>query len=148
MIPLTKDMDGLRWEASGVTPATVRAVLTILDKIAPTANKYVVVGAKGVVGRPLVTKLRERGGEVIALDIGDDLTRLQEGKIVISCTGRAGLITGEMVQDGVIAIDVGAPGPDMTSEVYDKASVYVPSPGGVGPVTIACLLENLCDIIR
>lgn len=148
-IPLDKDMDGLRWEESGVTPATVRAILSILDKIAENSkfeirnSKIVVVGAKGAVGRPLVAKLKERGIEVIELDLGDELERIREGQVVISCTGQEGLITREMIQKGAIVIDVGAPKPDMTEEVYAKASVYVPSPGGVGPVTIVSLLTNL-----
>lgn len=156
-IPLTKDMDGLRWEESGVTPATVRAILSILERIekirkqelgiSDGGEKFVVVGARGAVGRPLVSKLKERGVEVIGLDLGDELGKVREGQVVISCTGKAGLITPELVQEGAVVIDVGAPDPDMTEEVYAKASVYVPSPGGVGPVTIVSLLENLCDII-
>lgn len=151
-IPLKKDMDGMRWEESGVTPATVRAILSILDKIAENSkleirnSKIVVVGAKGAVGRPLVIKLKERGVEVIDLDLGDNLERVREGQVVVSCTGRAGLITPEMVQEGAVVVDVGAPVGDMTKEVYDKASVYVPSRGGVGPVTISCLLLNLYEL--
>lgn len=154
MIPLSKDVDGLRWEESNITPATVRAILLILEKMVLDYKlrigdaKIVVVGARGSVGRPLVNRLKKRSEEVVELDLGDNLGRVKEGKVVVSCTGQPGLITGEMVTAGVMAIDVGSPSGDMTLGVYEKASVYVPSPGGVGPVTIASLLANACDIIR
>lgn len=89
--------------------------------------------------------------------------RLPKGQVVISCVGKAGIVTGEMVSDGVVAIDVGMSEKiitnpkfsnsqikivvgDMTSDVYQKASIAVPVPGGVGPVTIACLLQNAVEI--
>jgi methylenetetrahydrofolate dehydrogenase (NADP+) / methenyltetrahydrofolate cyclohydrolase len=48
-----------------------------------------------------------------------------------------------MVKNGVAIIDVGAPLPEIEEEVLEKASFITPVPGGIGPVTIACLLENL-----
>jgi len=50
------------------------------------------------------------------------------------------------VREGAIVVDVGAPVGDMTSEVYQKASVAVAVPGGVGPVTIASLLQNMVEM--
>ena len=159
-IPLNKDVDGLRWEESGIIPATVRAVLTIIDTIAKDKTKFVVLGARGAVGRPLVHFLGERGVVVSEVEWDTPLPfgRLPKGEVVISCVGKAGLVIGEMVSDGLIAIDVGMSLPaqagevdgkvvgDMTREVYDKCSVAVPVPRGVGPVTIACLLKNVVEI--
>ncbi|KKU43606.1 MAG: bifunctional 5,10-methylene-tetrahydrofolate dehydrogenase/ 5,10-methylene-tetrahydrofolate cyclohydrolase [Microgenomates group bacterium GW2011_GWA1_46_7] len=113
-IPLTKDVDGLRSEESGIMPATVRAIISIMESVADD-------------------RLWQRGD-------------LAQADTVISCVGKPGLITGEMVRSGIVAIDVGAPQGDMTKEVYAKARVAVPVPNGVGPVTIACLMENLGDI--
>jgi len=148
-IPLAKDVDGLRWEESHILPATVRAVLAIVDKIAMGKTKFVVLGARGVVGRPLVYFLRERGVEVLEVewDTPEPTRRVLVGDVVISCIGKVGCVTGEMVKEGAVVIDVGSPHGDMTQEVYDKASVAVEVPGGVGPVTIACLLQNACAII-
>lgn len=148
-IPLAKDVDGLRWEESKIKPATVCAVLAIVDKIAVGKKKFVVVGARGSVGRPLVHFLRERGVKVLEVewDTPDPFDLIAQGEVVISCVGKAGVVTGGMVRKGVIAIDVGSPMGDMTQEVYDKASVAVAVPGGVGPVTIACLLQNALDLI-
>lgn len=168
-IPLTKDVDGLRWEESGVRPATVLAILTICESIAnnqyPITNnqtisnnqkinkfwekKFVVLGARGAVGRPLVHFLKKRRAKNITKiewDTPDPARIILAGDVVISCVGKGGIVTGEMVKDGVIAIDVGQPFGDMTQEVYQKASVAVPVPGGVGPVTIACLMENCLDL--
>lgn len=163
-IPLSKDVDGLRWEESGVMPATVRAVLSILEDIASRksskhslsqgselwAKRFVVLGARGAVGKPLVHFLRQRGVEVaeIEWDTPEPARTVLAGQVVISCVGKAGLVTGEMVSQGVVAIDVGMSEVegkvvgDMTQEVYQKASVAVPVPGGVGPVTVASLMSN------
>lgn len=172
-IPLDKDVDGLRWEESGIVPATVKAVIKILERIAEKQSfeprlwdrKFVVVGARGAVGRPLVHFLKKRGVDVTEIEWDTELPfgRLPKGQVVISCVGKAGIVTGEMVSDGVVAIDVGMnekiiTNPkfsnsqikivvgDMTSDVYQKASIAVPVPGGVGPVTIACLLQNALEI--
>ncbi|MFH2085191.1 MAG: bifunctional 5,10-methylenetetrahydrofolate dehydrogenase/5,10-methenyltetrahydrofolate cyclohydrolase [bacterium] len=152
-IPLSKDVDGLRWEESKVMPATVRAVLAILDKISlefriwNLESSFVVVGARGVVGRPLVYYLRERGVHVSEVGRGDEAARtVLAGDVVISCVGEAGIVTEEMVKKGAIVVDVGAPRGDMSSEVYQKASVAVAVPGGVGPVTIACLMNNAAEL--
>ena len=166
-IPLSKDVDGLRWEESGVKPATVRAVMNILGEIAERKSglwnkKFVVVGARGAVGRPLVHFLRERGVVVdeVEWDTPEPTRRVLAGEVVISCVGKAGLVMGEMVRDEVVAIDVGMSSVkpqssglrerivgDMTPEVYQKASVAVPVPGGVGPVTIASLTLNALDMV-
>lgn len=173
-IPLAKDIDGLRWEESHIMPATVRAVLEIVEKIEKDSGfkiqdlRVIVVGARGAVGRPLVHYLRERGvQEVLEVewDTPEPTRTVLEGDVVISCVGKPGLVTGEMVKPGVIAVDVGISqipiqnsefvvnGPkttvvgDMTQDVYEKASVAVAVPGGVGPVTIACLMENAVSML-
>ena len=110
-IPVNKDVDGLIWEQSGVQPATVRAVLSILNSIGKDLKqlRVVVLGAGGAVGRPLVTYLRARG--VMVQEVGrqtvDPEKIVREGDIVISSVGKAGLVVGEMVRVGVVAVDVG-----------------------------------------
>lgn len=147
-IPLAKDVDGLRWEESKIIPATVRAVLTIVDEIAKDKTKFVVIGARGTVGRSLVHFLKQRGVEVseVEWDTPEPARIILAGDVVISCVGKVGVVQGDMVRDGSIVIDVGSPKGDMTAEAYQKASVSVEVPGGVGPVTIACLLANALEI--
>ena len=160
MIPLNKDVDGLRWEQSGVQPATVSAVLKILQEIVEKyANdvwnrKFAVLGANGAVGKPLVNFLRAKGANVaeIELDTKNPEIIIRDSGVVISCVGKAGIVTEDMINANAIVVDVGISRKegkvvgDMESKVYQKASIAVPVPGGVGPVTIACLLQNSLEI--
>lgn len=167
-IPLEKDVDGLRWEESGMMPATVKAILAILEKIADRKSakhstwqglelweqRFVVLGARGAVGRPLVHFLKARGVQVdeIEWDTLNPEKRILGSQVVISCVGKPEIVTGEMVSENVIAINVGMKEVngkivgDMAESVYQKASVAVRALGGVGPVTIACLMENGIEV--
>lgn len=136
LIKPQKDVDGLR-EDSNFTPATVRAVLTILE-ISKAKGKIAIVGSKGVVGKSLMKKLEATG-----FDIGDNLNDLVNFDVVISATGQSNLIKPEMIKQNSVLIDVGAPKPEFSEECYKKASFYTPVPGGVGPMTIASLMQNM-----
>ncbi len=151
LIPLDKDVDGLN-PSSKFVPAVVRAVEKILDEIKVTPmNSVAVVGAKGMVGRRLVSSIKYLGfREIGEFDLGDDLKKLRNYWVVISATGQAGLIKPEMVRDGVVAIDLGYPKGDFDPSassgqvpISEKAKFFTPVPGGVGPVTVVCLYENL-----
>jgi len=99
-------------------------------------NKNIVLIGKGkLVGRPLAAWLRKQGIKFSNID------KIKEADIVISGVGKRNLITGEMVKKGVVVIDVGRD-VDFKS-VSKKASYITPVPGGVGPMTVACLLQNL-----
>jgi len=160
-IPLHKDVDGLRYPESGVVPPVVTAVMKMLEEIAGNKSSehllrigselwgkvFAVVGARGTVGKGVVEQLEKKGVEVIRVGRERTAEKVQQAEVIISCVGKEGLITEAMVQEGAIVIDVGAPKGDMMREVYQKASISVEVPGGVGPVTIACLMEeavNLC----
>jgi len=68
--------------------------------------------------------------------------------IIISATGVKNLITAEMVKNGVVIVDVGEPRGDIDFEsVKNKASFITPVPGGVGPMTVICLMENCLDLV-
>lgn len=156
-IPLAKDVDGMRWEESGIMPATVNAVIHLINNIERTIQgslldkKVVVVGARGAVGRPLVYYLKKLGYRNVA-EVEWDTTSpadiIRTGEVVISCVGKEGHITPEMVMDRTIVIDVGAPRGDMKKEVYEKARIAVGVPNGVGPVTIACLMNNTLGLVK
>lgn len=148
-----KDVDGLKKDSLFLHP-TSKAVIDILDfalsQISQLTNQPIticVVGATGMVGTPLVKRLKVDGYKVIGVDSKtENLETATEGAdVVVSATGIPGLIKPEMVKEGVVAIDVGSPSGDFAREVQKKAAFFTPVPGGVGPVTIACLLENLID---
>lgn len=146
-----KDVDGLN-PNSDFVPATVRAVERILDSAYRELNididesfKVAVVGAKGSVGSALVSRMKRFGIEMGEFDMGDDLMKVADFKVVISCTGSEGLIKPEMVQEGAICIDVGFPKGDFEERVKEKTSFWTPVPGGVGPMTVISLMVNLVD---
>lgn len=146
-----KDVDGLLTDSQFLHP-TSRAVIDILKEaqkdIKPPLKESLVVavvGSMGMVGKPLVRELKKEGYQVLeangkTTDLGK-ITILAD--VVISATGVAGLIKPEMIKEGAIVIDVGSPHGDFDPSVSGKASFFTPVPGGVGPVTISCLLENL-----
>lgn len=143
-----KDVDGLRSESEFV-PATVKAILKIIEaakkEVGHDFEHVVVVGSRGMVGKPLVRLLSELKYNVTECDIEtEDLSKKTlKADLLISATGKAGLIKESMVKEGVCLIDVGAPRGDVDSKVYTKASFVTPVPGGVGPVTIVSLIDNL-----
>lgn len=146
-----KDVDGLKKDSNFLHPTSKAAIdilhtaeheLKIMKK-----GIVAVVGSTGMVGSSLVKELKVEGYEVIECnkktrDLGKH-TVLAD--IVISATGHPSLIMGDMVKDGVILIDVGSPKADFSPVAQDKSAFFTPVPGGVGPVTIACLLENLVE---
>lgn len=142
-IPPEKDVDGLR-EDSPYQPAVVRAVISVLSAQCSVLwdKKICVIGCNGFVGR----KLMQAFPDAVGMDKEDfDPERSRRADVVISCTGRAGLIKPDMVKDGVVAIDIGYPKGDFDPEVAKKASFFTPVPGGVGPVTVVMLFANLLE---
>lgn len=143
-----KDVDGMADNSLFVAPV-VRAVLEIIKQSQLTnygSFKTAVVGAKGFVGKKIIWKLRNSGFAVKGYDV--DTKNLGEktkrADILISAAGVPNLIKADMVKKGAVVIDVGAPKGDIkTASVKKKASFISPVPGGVGPVTVVLLLENL-----
>ena len=133
--------------------------------------KVCVVGATGMVGGPLTKELRIMNNELRDKSIhnrrpgeckrprnlqfeileADSKTQnlsefTRSADVLISCAGVSEIIKKDMVKDGVILIDVGAPVGDVEKNAYEKASFVSPVPGGIGPVTICCLMENLISV--
>lgn len=145
-IKVTKDIDGLNPKSS-FTPAVVRAVEKALDIFkVDEDDKLALVGAKGMVGMRLMVRLKILGYEVIGMDQGDDLNNLKDFDVIISATGVSDLIKAEMVADRFVGIDLGYPKADFSKEAVEKAMLITPVPGGVGPMTVVALYENLAEV--
>ena len=141
-----KDIDGLN-PKSRFIPAVVRAVERVMEIFNIDEDRSVaVVGALGEVGKRLMEKLTKLGYSVKGLDKGDDLKELTKDDVVIGSTGVEGLIQGEMVGKGFVGIDLGYPKGDFSAEAIEKALMITPVPGGVGPLTVVCLYENLAEV--
>lgn len=145
-----KDIDGFNGNFS--TPAAT-AVLEILKyyHIDLKNKKIVLVGHGKLVGEPLEKILLE---QEIYPDILDSETSnltavTQAADILICATGKAELIKQSMVKKNTVIIDAGTAevsgkiSGDVSLDVYDKVAAISPVPGGVGPVTVACLMKNL-----
>lgn len=135
-------------------PATAQAVIDIALSVGNNDVSWLrqqniaVIGRSVIVGRPAAAGLTALGSEVKLLSSQHDLSQeLPECDIIVSATGQSGLIAGSWVKPGSILIDVGAPTAEFQAECYERASVYTPVPYGVGPVTRACLLENIFKLV-
>lgn len=147
-----KDVDGMKENSPYLAPV----VMAVLEAVRQSSEylpnnkeaKVVVIGAKGFVGGKIVKVLEEMGYHVAGYDIKtpDLKSKTKEADILVSATGQPGLINGQMVKNRSIVIDVGSPRGDVKfDEVVSKASFITPVPGGIGPVTISYLLENLIE---
>jgi len=143
-----------------VLPATVQAVMEVLGQAAGerrvesqtglnlTGVRAVVVGRSDIVGRPLAAVLSQSGAEVKLYGLDLNYDELRHSDIVVSATGVENLIRGEMIRPGAVVIDVGSKSGDVDLEsVREVAGFVTPVPGGVGPITVVSLLENLVGMV-
>ena len=157
-----KDVDGfhpinmgrlLRGDEVNLLPCTPSGIMELLHfyNIEMKSKNAVVVGRSNIVGKPVaLLLLREHATVTLCHSRTRDLKEtVKNGDIVIAAVGKAGIITGEMIKDGAVVIDVGVnkdndklSGDVKYEEVKEKASYITPVPGGVGPMTIAMLLKN------
>jgi methylenetetrahydrofolate dehydrogenase (NADP+) / methenyltetrahydrofolate cyclohydrolase len=157
-----KDVDGLNSVnlgrlvkgLSGLFPATPEGVINLLKyyQVPIVGKKVAVIGQSNLVGRPLAQMLLNDEATVLSANkFTENLREITlEADIVISAVGKHGLVKADMVKDGVIVIDIGTSmyrgkiaGDVDFRNVSKKASYITPSPGGVGPMTVAMLLSNV-----
>lgn len=155
LIDPNKDVDGLTSNTK-FTPATARGVLTLADyyQIEIADKKVVVMGRSRLVGQPIAKLFSARGGEVTVVhsQIENPKEITKTADILIVAIGQAQLIDELYVKNGVVVIDVGITVKDQTlfgdvnfEKVKDIVSAITPVPGGVGPLTVASLFENLVE---
>jgi len=152
-----KDVDGfhpLNVGRPGHVPCTPRGILLLLERAGfdPRGREAVVVGRSDIVGKPTALLLLHRHATVTIChsrtrDLGEVVRRAE---IVVAAVGKPGLIRGDWIREGAAVIDVGmnrsAEGTLVGDVEFEgaraRAAAITPVPGGVGPMTIACLLEN------
>ena len=145
-----KDIDGFYGKIPAPTAAAILEILKFYH-ISLQNKNIVIVGHGRLVGKPLTKLLIMQGLKPIICDSAtyNLKEKTLQAKIIISAAGSPGLIKPEMVSKKAVIIDAGtaeANGKligDVDPRVYDKISAYTPSPGGVGPVTVACLMRNV-----
>lgn len=139
-------------------PCTPRGIVELLRRYeVPIAGAEVcIIGRGTTVGRPLGVLLNRKSlnATVTLCHTGtrDLASHVRRADIVVAAVGRAHMITGEMIKPGVVCIDVGVtrvdgkPVGDLAPDVWERASMVTPNPGGVGPMTRAMLLANVVDM--
>ena len=152
------DADGLSNRAL-VVPPTAAAIITILDSLNLdwAQRSILVIGQGELVGRPVTRLLRQRGLAVMTADSAtkDLLSLSKQADIIISGAGQPGLIQGHMIKPGCVVIDAGTAelaggivGDVDTKSVLPIAGYLAPTPGGVGPLTVAKLLANVVRLAK
>jgi len=156
-----KDVDGFHPINAGLlasgrpalVPCTPRGCMRMLRETGMKLEgaRAVVVGRSNIVGKPIAQLLLAENCTVtIAHSKTRDLPGLcREADVLVAAVGRAKMIKGDWVKEGAVVIDVGInrvdgklQGDVAYDEAKERASWITPVPGGVGPMTIACLLEN------
>ncbi len=140
------------------TPAGVMRLLKEYD-IDPTGKRCTVVGRSNIVGKPqaMLMLLSDATVTVCHTKTANLKEECLRADILITAAGKTGLITGDMVKEGAVVVDIAINRDDqgklcgdaVFDQVTPKASYLTPVPGGVGPVTRAILMENtLCAARR
>ncbi len=160
-----KDVDGfgaenvgrLALRRRGLRPCTPKGIMTLLAHTdRPVRGRHaVVIGVSNHVGRPLVLEFLLAGSTTTSCHrFTADLEHyVGQADIVVAAVGRAGLVRGEWIKPGAVVVDVGINRLDDGSLVGDvdfeaaaaRASWITPVPGGVGPMTVATLMENTLE---
>jgi len=161
-----KDVDGFHPVNAGqlylgeptLVPATPRGVMAMLAEHAVELSgaRAVVIGRSAIVGKPMAHLLLQQNATVtICHSRTKDLARhTLEADVLVAAVGVAGMVTPGMVKPGGVVIDVGINRTDdgivgdVDAGASEVAGYLTPVPGGVGPMTIACLLENAVRCAR
>lgn len=165
-IDKSKDVDGFHplnvaalWMKQPCTVAcTPKGIIRMLDEagIEISGKRAVVIGRSQIVGLPVAKLLLDRNATVtICHSRTKDIAEVtRQAEILVVAIGRAKFVTADMVAPGAVVIDVGVNRVPETGKLcgdvdYDAiepiASVITPVPGGVGPMTITCLMENTIE---
>lgn len=161
-----KDVDGFHplnvaalWQKQPcVLPCTPKGIIRMLKTagVQISGKRAVVIGRSNIVGLPVAKLLLDENATVtIAHSRTQDLPSLtRQAEILVVAIGRPKFVTADMVSEGTAVIDVGVNRDPETGKlcgdvdfasIEPKASVITPVPGGVGPMTICCLMENTIE---
>lgn len=154
-----KDVDGFL-ENSLYTPPVACAVLTVLTEICQQSSfeflkkkKIAIIGRGKTGGQPIMQELKKKAipFQSIHSQTKNPEKILKQADIIISCVGKPGILRADKIKNKAILISVGIhknkdgklQGDYNEEEIKDKAAFYTPTPGGIGPLTVACLLKNV-----
>jgi len=164
-----KDVEGIHPASLGLLvrrrakliPPTAYAALRLIDStgVELRGKRATLVGQSAIVGRPLQLLLGARRVMTIVCNTGtsqsDMESAVSQSDLVVACAGKPGLVKGEWIKRGAIVIDVGTTevngklvGDVEFEEAKTRADFITPVPGGVGPLTVTMLMQNLIAAYR
>lgn len=163
-----KDVDGFHPEtvgkmcigAKGYLPCTPAGIIQLLKRsgVSIEGKECVVIGRSNIVGKPMaLLLLRENGTVTIAHSRTKDLKEVtKRADILVAAVGKPKFVTKEYIKEGAVVIDVGIHRNEANKlcgdvdfeDVIDHVSAITPVPGGVGPMTIAMLMNNCVESVR
>ncbi len=144
---------------TSVCPPAALACIKLLDfsGVSLKNKKIVVLGQGKLVGKPVSALLKFRGLKSVAISSKSKNKKeiIKEADVIISGIGKGKFITGDMIKKGAVLIDAGTSESEGSvvgdidfESVKDKAGFISPVPGGVGPVTVAMLLNNVLHVAK
>lgn len=165
LIDPKKDVDGFHVQnmgalatgTAGFVPGTPKGCMELIRRtgLSLAGKEAVVVGRSNIVGKPMALLLLQQNATVTVCHsrTADLAAHTRRADVLVAAVGKAGFITGDMIKPGAVVIDVGINRVDEHKVVGDVdfesanevAGYLTPVPGGVGPMTIAMLLENTME---
>ncbi len=143
-----KDVDGLN-PNSGVLPAVVKGIIRLLDEyhLNFENKKVVVINDSQLIGQPLKTVFEKRRANVELLNdkTVDIKTHTLTADLLISATGVKNMVNADMIKSGAVVVDAASGDVDFQL-VSEKCSYLTPTFGGVGPMTVASLIQSTIDL--
>lgn len=154
-IPPSKDVDGFGKD-SYFTPCTPEGIMWLLEhyNIDVAGKHCVILGRSDIVGKPLAKQLLDYNATISICHSGTPwairVALLMEADFIFSCVGQKDLINSYDIKRGAVLVDVGINRDengkmcgDINPEAYERASAYTPVPGGIGPMTVAMLMNHV-----
>lgn len=155
VIPREYDVDAVHYDGTddNVLPPVIGAIREVseLHDVLFAAQKVVIVGKGRLVGMPAEIWCQKQGAQVtvVTKETENAQELIKEARILILGAGQPGLVTPDMLNDNVILFDAGTSEEggvlkgDADPACASKAVLFTPVPGGIGPITVAILLQNL-----
>jgi methylenetetrahydrofolate dehydrogenase (NADP+)/methenyltetrahydrofolate cyclohydrolase len=160
VIPEGCDVDAVHYDGtlSGVLPPVVGAIseVSLRHNVVFSGQRVVIVGKGRLVGAPAELWCSQQGADVTVVteETANAADIIRNASILILGAGKPSLVTPDMIKEGVILFDAGTSEDggvlrgDADPLYAQKAALFTPVPGGIGPITVAVLLRNLVTLSR
>lgn len=165
LLPMERDVDVLGETASHlfsenrlpIMPPVIGAMKEVLatHAVSMRGKRVAIVGTGRLVGKPALVWVEREGGipDILSKETENNETRLHEADIIILGAGAPGFLLPEHIKEGAVVLDAGTSEEggklmgDADPRCAEKASLFTPTPGGIGPITVAMIFKNLLRLM-